>query len=209
MNLFQQVKAVVPAIQAARDHGMQVSRSGMALCPFHDDHHPSLQLGDRYYCHACGASGDVIDLTAHILGVDGYSAAKKLAQDYGIDPNGVAEDYTPPNPHIRRFREDEQLCISVLSQWYRILEHWRKQYAPEPGCNDWDLSFVEATKELSTVDYFLDCLTVGSLEERVSMVDYLLEKRIIRHVQEQLRKEVRDARGNDDSAGLVSGQEAE
>ena len=68
---------------------------------------------------------------------------------------------------------------------------------------------MEATKELSTVDYFLDCLTVGSLEERVSMVDYLLEKRIIRHVQEQLRKEVRDARGNDDSAGLVSGQEAE
>lgn len=68
MNLFKQVKATVPAIQAARDYGMEVSRSCMALCPFHDDHHPSLQLGDRYYCHACGASGDVIDLTAHLLG---------------------------------------------------------------------------------------------------------------------------------------------
>lgn len=84
MDLFKQVKAAVPAIQAARDYGMEVSRSGMALCPFHDDHHPSLQLGDRYYCHACGASGDVIDLTSHLLGVDGYSAAKQLALDYGI-----------------------------------------------------------------------------------------------------------------------------
>lgn len=205
MNLFQQVKAVVPAIQAARDYGMEVSRSGMALCPFHDDHHPSMQLGDRYYCHACGASGDVIDLTAHLFGINLYSAAKKLAQDYGIDPDGESMEYTPPNPHIRRFREDEQLCISVLSQWYRVLEQWRKKYAPDPGCNDWDLRFVEATKELSTVDYFLDCLTVGSLEERVSMVDYLLGKGIIRHVQEQLRKEVTDAGGNDDCAGLVSG----
>ena len=77
MNLFKQVKAAVPAIQAARDHGMRVSRSGMALCPFHDDHHPSLQLGDRYYCHACGASGDVIDLTAKLLGISNYSAANR------------------------------------------------------------------------------------------------------------------------------------
>lgn len=205
MNLFQQVKAVVPAIQAARDYGMEVSRSGMALCPFHDDHHPSMQLGDRYYCHACGASGDVIDLTAHLFGINLYSAAKKLAQDYGVDPNGEDMEYAPPNPHIRRFREDEQLCISVLSQWYRILTQWRDHYAPEPGCDNWDLRFIEATKELSTVDYFLDCLTVGSLEERVSMVDYLLGKGIIRHVQAQLRKEVGDAGGNDDRTGLVSG----
>jgi len=189
MNLFQQVKAVVPAIQAARDYGMEVSRSGMALCPFHDDHHPSMQLGDRYYCHACGASGDVIDLTAHLFGINLYSAAKKLAQDYGIDPNGEAMEYTPPNPNIRRFREDEQLCISVLSQWYRILSQWRDHYAPEPGRDDWDLRFVEATKELSTVDYFLDCLTVGTLEERVAMVDFLLDKGIIQGLQDRLREE--------------------
>ena len=133
MNLFKQVKAAVPAIQAARDHGMRVSRSGMALCPFHDDHHPSLQLGDRYYCHACGASGDVIDLTAKLLGISNYSAATKLARDYGIDPNVAVPEYTPPNPNIRRFREDEQLCITTLSRWHRVLDGWRKRYAPEPG----------------------------------------------------------------------------
>ena len=196
MNLFKQVKAAVPAIQAARDHGMRVSRSGMALCPFHDDHHPSLQLGDRYYCHACGASGDVIDLTAKLLGISNYSAATKLARDYGIDPNVAVPEYTPPNPNIRRFREDEQLCITTLSRWHRVLDGWRKRYAPEPGGDDWDLRFVEAAKELSTVDYFLDCLTIGTLEERVAMVDFLLGQGIIRHVQEQLRKEEADAAGD-------------
>jgi hypothetical protein len=193
MNLVQQVKAAIPAIQAARDHGMQVSRSGMALCPFHDDHHPSLQLGDRYYCHACGATGDSIDLTARLLGISNYSAAQKLARDYGIDPNVATVEYTPPYPNIRKFREDQQLCIRVLSQHYKMLERWKTKYAPAPDCDDWDLRFVEATKELSTVDYILDCLTVGTLEERVAMVDYLLGKGIIRRLQELQRKEARDA----------------
>ena len=37
----------------------------MALCPFHNDKHPSLHFDlkkNRYKCFACGASGNVIDL---------------------------------------------------------------------------------------------------------------------------------------------------
>ena len=203
MNLFKQVKAAVPAIQAARDYGMEVSHSGMALCPFHDDHHPSLQLGDRYYCHACGASGDVIDLTAQLLGIDGDSAARKLALDHGIDAMqelDTCANYTPPYPNIRKFREDEQLCIRVLSRWSRILERWRKLYEPANNCDVWDLRFVEATKELSTIDYFLDCLTVGTLEERVAMVDFLLDKGIIRGLKDRLREEEKQTNGRTDES---------
>ena len=35
-----------------------------ALCPFHDDHNPSLELNpDRqsYKCWSCGAGGDIFD----------------------------------------------------------------------------------------------------------------------------------------------------
>jgi DNA primase len=33
-----------------------------ALCPFHDDQHPSMGIKNNYYrCFACGASGDVIN----------------------------------------------------------------------------------------------------------------------------------------------------
>lgn len=32
----------------------------MAVCPFHNDHSPSLQIGQhRYYCKSCGASGSL------------------------------------------------------------------------------------------------------------------------------------------------------
>ena len=40
----------------------------------------------------------------------------------------------------------------------------------------------------TTVDYLLDCLTIGTLEQRIAMVDFLLVS-IIPEIQERLRKE--------------------
>lgn len=34
--------------QAAEHYGLQVSRNGMALCPFHNDRHPSLYVSDDH-----------------------------------------------------------------------------------------------------------------------------------------------------------------
>ena len=53
---FKTIRAAVPTIQAAKDYGLDVGRHGMARCPFHDDHSPSLKLDDRFYCFGCGAS---------------------------------------------------------------------------------------------------------------------------------------------------------
>ena len=63
MNLFETVKTAVNAREAAQLYGVAVNRCGMALCPFHNDRHPSLLIADdHYHCFACGAHGDVIDL---------------------------------------------------------------------------------------------------------------------------------------------------
>ena len=86
MNLYQRIKAAVTTRQAAESYGLKVSPSGMALCPFHDDHHPSLKLDKRYYCFGCGEQGDVIDFTARYLGVSPHSAAIQLARDFGLCP---------------------------------------------------------------------------------------------------------------------------
>ena len=50
MNFFESVKQAVTTKQAAEAYGLEVDRHGMALCPFHGDHHPSLKLDERYYC---------------------------------------------------------------------------------------------------------------------------------------------------------------
>ncbi len=68
MNLFQNVKYGVNCREAAEVYDVAVNRQGMALCPFHNDLHPSLYLADdHYYCYACGAYRDVIDFAANFL----------------------------------------------------------------------------------------------------------------------------------------------
>ena len=63
----------IPIAEVARRLGLQVWRSGVnhkALCPWHDDHNPSLGLvtgtGKNFcYCYTCGKGGSTIDLAMH------------------------------------------------------------------------------------------------------------------------------------------------
>ena len=88
MNMFETVKSAVTMKQAAEHYGCKVNRGDMICCPFHDDRHPSMKLNrDYFYCFGCGATGDVIDFVARLFGLSSYEAAKKLAYDFGIDPD--------------------------------------------------------------------------------------------------------------------------
>lgn len=55
---------------------MEVNRYSMALCPFHNDRHPSLYVADdHYHCFACGEHGDVIDFVSKLFHLSLYDAA--------------------------------------------------------------------------------------------------------------------------------------
>ena len=59
-----------PIEKVADKMGIRVVRH-KALCPFHEDRHPSLHFkNNRFKCFACGASGDVIDLVQRYLNVE-------------------------------------------------------------------------------------------------------------------------------------------
>ncbi len=118
MNLFEIVKYGVSCREAAERYGVEVNRYGMALCPFHNDRHPSLYVADdHYHCFACGEHGDVIDFAAKLFGLPLYGAAQRLAADFHLSPD------KPPSAaaiHARRIqteaqplRENERLCFSV------------------------------------------------------------------------------------------------
>ena len=88
MNLFTQIKMAVSVKEAAEYYGLEVNRGNMVCCPFHNDRTPSMKLNEDYfYCFGCGATGDVIDLVARLFSLSSYDAAKKLAHDFGIDPD--------------------------------------------------------------------------------------------------------------------------
>jgi DNA primase len=58
-----------------------------ALCPFHDDHNPSLELNPErqsYKCWSCGAGGDVFDFVQAYDRVDFPEALRMLAERAGV-----------------------------------------------------------------------------------------------------------------------------
>lgn len=81
MNIFETVKSAIPVRQAAEYYGLQICKNNMTCCLFHPDKHPSMKLNDDYYyCFGCGATGDVIDLTAQLFDLGKFEAAKSSLQ---------------------------------------------------------------------------------------------------------------------------------
>ena len=126
MNCFQNVKYGVSCREAAERYGVEVNHCGMALCPFHNDRHPSLYAADdHYYCFACGEHGDVIDFAAKLFGLPLYEAAQRLATDFHLTPDkppsAAALHAKRVRTEAQQLRENEWLCFSILSDYARVL----------------------------------------------------------------------------------------
>ena len=106
MRIFEIVKENINLREAAELYGIDVNRYGKALCPFHNDRHPSLYVADdHYYCFACGEHGDVIDFVGRLFQLSPYDAARKLMADFHLSPD------KPPNAaalHAKRIRTEAQ-----------------------------------------------------------------------------------------------------
>ncbi len=65
----------------------QKGRNFFALCPFHDDHNPSLSVSREkqiYKCFVCGASGNVFNFIMDYEGISFIDALKLVANKVGI-----------------------------------------------------------------------------------------------------------------------------
>ena len=197
MSIYTQIKKAVSVKEAAERYGLSVTRNGMARCPFHEDHSPSLKLNeDYYYCFGCHATGDVIDFTSKLLQVCKYHAAKQLVADFGIyvtdsefEQKPVVPPEVPENPNLALFRNNEMLCLQALGSYEWLLKEWMEDCAPEePG--EYDPRYVHACHMLPTVKYLLDCLTVATFEERYAMVETLMEDETIPELRKFAGKEL-------------------
>ncbi len=180
MTLFETVKNSVTVKQAAEHYGCKVNRGDMICCPFHDDRHPSMKLNrDYFYCFGCGAAGDVIDFVARLFGLSSYEAAKKLAYDFGIDPDKppAAMALKKPYPLARAFRNDEMYCQRVLCDYLHLLERWKVEYAPHSPEDELDDRFVEACQMIEYVEYLVGCSHVCGTGTACEISGYAAEGR--------------------------------
>ena len=197
MRIFEIVKENVNLWEAAELYGIDVNRYSKALCPVHNDRHPSLYVADdHYYCFACGAHGDVIDFVSKLFQLSLYDAARKLAADFHLSPD------KPPSAaalHAKRIRTEaqqlkanERLCFSVLSDYARVLRDWKVQYAPQSPDKPVHARFVGACHELDRteyyLEYYLDILCAGDSHERAEVIQQQMADEKLDRLRRRLEK---------------------
>ena len=169
-NVFEAVKQSVTVREAAERYGIEVKRGGMACCPFHDDKNPSMKLNEEYfYCFGCGATGDVIDLTARLYNLSPKEAAEKLVQDFGL----IYDSQAPPRrryvrlkTEAQKFQENRDHAFLVLANYFHLLRKWEAGYTPKTPEEPMHPRFLEAVQQKDYIGYLLDSFLEDSPEEQ-------------------------------------------
>ena len=152
MTDFAGIRQLVNIRQAAEMYGLEVNRFGSARCIFHGDNNPSMKIyDDHYHCYACGAHGDVTDLTAQMFGLSKTEAAEKLCADFGI-----SSTRSPPavrRKHELTNREKAQLALDILTDYIVMLRYFREHYAPFSFDTELSPEFTESLHNLEYAEY--------------------------------------------------------
>lgn len=152
------IKQAIGIVELVAGYNLPVIRAGSkfkALCPFHDDHNPSLELNpDRqsFKCWSCGAGGDVFDFVKDYERVDFPEALRMLAERAGValeNPSGGAGTRGPSKSDLAAVnswaegvfaealgRTPEALAyVSERGLNQESIERFRLGYAPDT--RDW------------------------------------------------------------------------
>ena len=121
-----------------------------ALCPFHDDHTPSMTFkGSKFRCWSCGARGDVISLAEKVLNVGFKEACRWLADEHNVIVSDISPStFNPPpstfdasrferfferpwlNDEARRFLFEERRLDARVVRWCRLTSWKDRQGVP-------------------------------------------------------------------------------
>ena len=200
--------AIKRAVNIVDVIGEQVSltrrgRTFKGLCPFHDDHNPSLNVDperQHYRCFSCGAGGDVFDFVMNRERVNFREALESLAKRARISlpKSGPRRSETPKDGlyEMMRWAEDEfHRCLlqSEVAQSARdyvfgrglnqsSIQSFRLGFAP----NQWDWLIQRAKAKRYTPEMLEKC---GLAKRRTRGSGH------IDHFRGRVMFPIRDARG--------------
>lgn len=111
VNIVDVISEYLPVEQKGKNY--------FAICPFHDDHNPSMSISPEkqiYTCFVCGASGNVFNFVANYEKVSFVSAVKKVAQKAGIKLDiNVKNDYKPKDTKYDKYYK----MFDITNKYYQ------------------------------------------------------------------------------------------
>lgn len=185
MSYYPALKQRLTCREVAPLYGLKVNASGMALCPFHDEHSPSLKLSRGFHCFGCGAQGDVITFVSRLFGIPPGEAAQKLSADFGIP----AGDHSRGPPAARTELETwVSYAKEILHSYYDLLIDWKQRYCPKVSDAEWHPLFIEALQRQADIRQLIFELEFGTTEE---------VKTVYEHYRKVVKKIGKRIHGND------------
>ena len=149
----------------------------------------NLTLGKQDNRLGCGATGDVIDLTAKLFSLNPRQAAEKLVHDFGLDPdkppaNAIAL-LLPKRGLTDEQRADVAYCLRVLTDYLDLLHDWRERYKPTSPEEPQDERFVEALHMTDLIEHLTDHIAYGTPQQKADAAARLLSGSFLLMLEER------------------------
>lgn len=177
IDVFREVRERVSAEDAARRYGMEFDRRGWCRCPFHRDKRPSMSFREgRFRCWACNVSGDSIDFTGRLLGLEPMAAVERLDADFAL---GLPLHRKPTQAQTQEARRRME-----IKKAHDEFEKWREAFISKlcAAClvahvalrdmETWDdltEAQVEAIQWQPAFEYLSEALADGTPEEQMDI----------------------------------------
>lgn len=121
-NFIEKVKSALNIVNVietfTRLHKTGANYKG--VCPFHDDHSPSMVVSpsrQTYHCFVCGASGDVISFVQHHLNLSFIEALRWCANQAGIE--FPTKELTPEEEAAYKRKEAQRIAIDAAAKFFQ------------------------------------------------------------------------------------------
>lgn len=154
VDIVEVVSAYIPLTTRGKNY--------FGVCPFHDDHSPSMSVSqDRqiYTCFSCGATGNVFKFLQDYEHISFIEAVKKCADMCGVDLDLKINDSNQP---IKKYKELYDI-YSVSHKFYQnninsVLGKTAKDYLYSRGIMDNEIKKFEIGLSLSDYDMLVKLL---------------------------------------------------
>ena len=183
-NIIDIISSYIPLTQKGKNY--------FGVCPFHEDHSPSMSVSEEkqiYKCFSCGAAGNVFTFVSEYENVKFLEAVKIVADKCGIPFHGTI---TKERPKVNK-EEDEIMSIALKfyqnnlqsTEGKAAKEYLKKRALDETVIKEFDLGLalggnVSLNKLLLSKKYSTDTLIkLGLVNEHDGYINDIFKYRIM------------------------------
>ena len=109
VNIVDVIRDYIPLTKKGKNY--------FGICPFHDDHNPSMSVSNEkemYKCFVCGAAGNVFNFVKDYKHISYYDAVKEVA-----DKAGIKVDIETRKPIINDKYNDLYQIYDISNKFYQ------------------------------------------------------------------------------------------